>query len=75
MQLRPRSLPGPPRSVDAPVDGASGRYERLFPELTALEGEADALLALGTAGGICDGGESCEDATETAAGWPLFGQF
>jgi hypothetical protein len=63
------------RSVDAPVDEASGRYERLFPELTALEGESDALLALGTAGGICDGGESCEDATETAAGWPLFGQF
>jgi heme peroxidase len=65
----------PSRSVDAPVDRASGSYERLFPELTALEGEADALLALGTAGGICDGGESCEDATETAAGWPLFGQF
>jgi hypothetical protein len=42
----------PSRSVDAPVDGASGRYERLFPELTALEGEDDALLALGTAGGM-----------------------
>jgi hypothetical protein len=65
----------PSRSVDAPVDGASGRYERLFPELTALEGEGEALLALGTAGGICDGSESCEDAAETAAGWPLFGQF
>jgi hypothetical protein len=65
----------PSRSVDAPVDGASGRYERLFPKLTALAAEGDALLALGTAGGICDGGESCEDATETAAGWPLFGQF
>jgi hypothetical protein len=65
----------PSRSVDAPVDGASGRYERLFPDLTALAGEDDALLALGTAGGICDGGESCEDASETAAGWPLFGQF
>jgi hypothetical protein len=65
----------PSRSVDAPVDGASGRYERLFPDLTALAGEGDALLALGSAGGICDGGESCEDAIETAAGWPLFGQF
>ena len=65
----------PSRSVDAPVDGASGRYERLFPDLPALDGEGDALLALGTAGGICDGGETCEDATETAAGWPLFGQF
>jgi hypothetical protein len=65
----------PSRSVDAPVDGASGRYERLFPELPALVDEGDALLALGAAGGICDGGESCEDATETPAGWPLFGQF
>jgi hypothetical protein len=65
----------PSRSVDAPADGASGRYERLFPELMALAGEDEALLALGSAGGICDGGESCEDAIETAAGWPLFGQF
>jgi hypothetical protein len=66
----------PSRSVDAPVeDGASGRYGRLFPELAPLDGESQALLALGTAGGICDGGETCEDATETAAGWPLFGQF
>jgi hypothetical protein len=65
----------PSRSVDAPVGGASGRYERLFPELSPLAGEDDALLALGAAGGICDAGESCEDATETAAGWPLFGQF
>jgi Animal haem peroxidase len=65
----------PVRAVDAPVDGAAGRYERLFPELPALSGEEDALLALGTAGGVCDGGESCTDAIETAAGWPLFGQF
>jgi hypothetical protein len=65
----------PSRSVDAPVDGSSGGYGRLFPELTPLAGEGDALLALGAAGGICDGGESCEDAVETAAGWPLFGQF
>jgi Animal haem peroxidase len=65
----------PTRSVDAPVDGAAGRYGRLFPELPPLAGEADALLALGRSGGLCDGGESCTDATETAAGWPLFGQF
>jgi Animal haem peroxidase len=65
----------PARSVDAPVDGASGRYERLFPELPALAGEDEALLALGRAGGVCDGGASCTDAIETAAGWPLFGQF
>jgi Animal haem peroxidase len=65
----------PARSVDAPVDGASGRYGRLFPELPALEGEDEALLALGRAEGLCDGGESCTDAIQTAAGWPLFGQF
>jgi Animal haem peroxidase len=65
----------PSRTVDAPVEGAAGRYERLFPDLPPLDGAGDALLALGAAGGICDGGEQCEDATETAAGWPLFGQF
>jgi Animal haem peroxidase len=65
----------PARSVDAPVDGASGRYGRLFPDLPALAGEDEALLALGRAGGLCDGGEGCTDAIETAAGWPLFGQF
>jgi Animal haem peroxidase len=65
----------PSRSVDAPVDAASDRYERLFPALPPLEGEDETLLALGVAGGICDGGEICEDATEAAAGWPLFGQF
>jgi hypothetical protein len=52
---------------------ASGRYERLFPELRALEGEDEALLALGRAGGVCDGGDSCTDAIETAAGWPQAG--
>ncbi len=65
----------PSRSVDAPVDGAGWRYERLFPDLPRLEGEEQALLALGIAGGLCDGGEDCDDADETAAGWPLFGQF
>ena len=65
----------PSRSVDVPIDGDSGRYERLFPELPALAGEDDALLLLGSSGGFCDGGENCDDATETAAGWPLFGQF
>lgn len=65
----------PSRVVDAPVDGVAGRYERLFPGLAPLGGDDEALLALGAAGGLCDGGESCDDAVETAAGWPLFGQF
>jgi Animal haem peroxidase len=65
----------PARSVDTPGGGASGGYGRLFPELPALAGEGEALLALGTAGGVCDGGDNGRDAMETAAGWPLFGQF
>ena len=40
----------PARSADAPVDGASGRYGRMFPGLPALAGEGEALLALGRAG-------------------------
>jgi hypothetical protein len=65
----------PVRAVDAPFDGTAGRYGRLFPELPALAGADEALLALGTAGGVCDGGECCTDAIETAAGRPLIGQF
>jgi hypothetical protein len=65
----------PSRTGDAPVDGASDRSDRLFPALPPLRGEDEALLALGVAGGICDGGEECDDAAETAPGWPLFGQF
>lgn len=73
--FRRQSLPGA-----VPSGGRTGccglrRLQPAFPELTALEGESDALLALGIAGGICDAGENCEDATETAAGRPLFGQF
>jgi hypothetical protein len=65
----------PSRAVDAPVDGSGWRYERLFPDLPRLVGEEEALLALGVAGGLCDGGEECDDAADTAAGWPMFGQF
>lgn len=65
----------PERSVDAPIDGMAGRYSRLFEGLPPLEGENEALLALGAAGGVCDGGGDCADAAETAAGWPMFGQY
>jgi hypothetical protein len=40
--------------------------------------ESDVLRALGRAGGICDCGDvddSFESLGETAAGWPIFGQF
>jgi Animal haem peroxidase len=65
----------PGRTVEGPADGAAGRYARLFPELPPVEGENAALLSLGAAGGVCDGGEDCADAVETAAGWPMFGQY
>lgn len=65
----------PSRTVDAPLDGATDRYSRLFPEPAPIEGDNAALLALGAVGGICDGGDACGYATETAAGWPMFGQY
>ena len=65
----------PSRSVDAPVDGGSDKYERLFPDLPAMRGDEERLQALAVRGGICDGGESCPDAVEVAAGWPFFGQL
>jgi hypothetical protein len=65
----------PERAVDAPIDGASSQYARLFPELSPAEADNAALLALGVAGGVCDAGTECVDAVETAAGWPMFGQY
>jgi hypothetical protein len=65
----------PSRTIDAPLEGASGRYERLFGDLEPLAGDEARLLELGAPGGVCDGGSTCEDARETAAGWPFFGQF
>jgi hypothetical protein len=65
----------PERTIDAPIDGAAGRYTRLFPDLRPIEQDNAALLALGVAGGVCDAGEECSDAVETAAGWPMFGQY
>ena len=68
----------PARAVDAPLAG--GTYQRLFPELAALDCDDDALHALGRAGGACDtvdgadGGEESADGEE-AAGWPFLGQF
>jgi len=43
-------------------------------DLPPLETEEGALLALGAAGGFCDGEESCRDAS-VEAGWPIFGQY
>ena len=40
-----------------------------------MEGDETRLLELAVPGGLSDGGTSCANAQETAAGWPFFGQF
>ena len=65
----------PSASVDAPIAPVGGRYGRAFPELPALESDQAALLALGSAGGLCDGSDATGDDGTAAAGWPFFGQF
>ena len=63
-------------AIDAPLDSAT--YVRMFPELPSFQADEQFLHALGRAGGLCD----CEDTDDspdslgdTAAGWPIFGQF
>ena len=51
-----------------------GSYARMFPELPPFAADEGFLHALGRAGGLCDGGDVDDDG-ETAAGWPIFGQF
>ena len=65
----------PERAIDAPIAPIGGRYGRAFPDLPALGGEQAALLALGAAGGLCDGSDATGDDGVAAAGWPFFGQF
>jgi Animal haem peroxidase len=73
----------PSRAVDAPVDGARGKYRRLFGEVAAFDADEEFLLRIGGGDGPCDAGlaavvegdaEGGDDA-RVAAGWPLFGQF
>jgi hypothetical protein len=65
----------PDRPIDAPIAPVEGRYGRAFPDLPALDGDQHALLALGAAGGLCDGSDATGDDGTAAAGWPFFGQF
>jgi len=65
----------PDRPVDAPIAPVEGRYGRAFPGLPALGGDGEALLALGSSGGLCDGTDATGDDGTAAAGWPFFGQF
>jgi hypothetical protein len=62
--------------VDAPLGPAI--YARMFPELPSFEADEEFLHALGRTGGLCDCGDiedSPESLGESAAGWPVFGQF
>ena len=63
-------------AIDGPIGPAT--YARMFPELPKFEADQQFLLALGRKGGLCDCGD-VEDApdslSDSAAGWPIFGQF
>src|SRR5205807_2882398 len=61
-----------PERVDAPL-GGEGRYGRMF-DLPPLEEDERLLQGMGTAGGVCDGGEHEQDAG-VEAGSPFFGQY
>ena len=61
---------------DAPIDSVN--YARMFPELPSFEADEQFLHALGRAGGLCDCGDTDDSPAslgDTAAGWPIFGQF
>jgi len=63
-------------AIDAPLGPAS--YARMFPELPAFQADEQFLRALGRAGGVCDCGDvddSADSLGDTAAGWPILGQF
>jgi hypothetical protein len=50
----------------------------MFPELPSFQADEQFLHALGRAGGVCDCGDiddTPDSLGETAAGWPIFGQF
>src|SRR5215813_4554111 len=63
-------------AIDAPPGPAT--YARMFPELPSFQADEQFLHALGRAGGLCDCGDA-EDSPgslgDSAAGWPIFGQF
>lgn len=63
----------PGRTIDAPVV-EGGRYGRMFPDLPAATFDDERLLALGVAGGFCDG-TACDFDSNIEAGQPFFGQY
>jgi len=63
-------------AIDAPF--VPTPYARMFPELPAFQADEQFLHALGCAGGVCDCGDiddSPDSLGDSAAGWPIFGQF
>jgi Animal haem peroxidase len=63
-------------AIDAPF--VPPPYARMFPELPAFQADEQFLHALGRAGGVCDCGDiddSPDSLGDSAAGWPIFGQF
>lgn len=65
-------------SVKVTVPPGPATYGRMFPELPSFEADEQFLHALGRAGGACDSGnidDSPDSLGDTAAGWPIFGQF
>lgn len=63
-------------AIDAPLVPTS--YARMFPELPSFRADEQFLCTLGRAGGLCDCGntdDSPDSLGNTAAGWPIFGQF
>jgi hypothetical protein len=63
-------------AIDAPIGPAN--YARMFPELPSFQADVQFLHALGRVGGLCDcedTGDSPDSLGDTAAGWPIFGQF
>jgi hypothetical protein len=68
--------PSRARKIDAPITSTS--YARMFPDLPSLSLGNEFLFALGRSGGLCDCGDSDDDAASLgteAAGWPFFGQY
>jgi hypothetical protein len=62
--------------IDAPLGAVP--YARMFPEIPSFRADEDFLHALGRVGGVCEcetTDDSPDSLGDTAAGWPIFGQF
>ena len=76
MKLSHCLSPSRAHRIDAPISRTS--YARLFPDLPAFSANEAFLYALGRSGGLCDCGDTDDDAASLgseAAGWPFFGQY